>query len=88
MPYISRTRRSELPELPDYRDLTAGDLNYLITTLAIDYIADHGCNYATMNEVIGVLECAKQELYRRWLAPYEDSKIAEHGDIYPKGQTQ
>jgi hypothetical protein len=35
-----------------------------------------------VNEAIGVLECAKLELYRRVAAPYEDEKIAESGDVY------
>ena len=38
--------------------------------------------YAHLNEAIGVLECAKLELYRRVAAPYEDEKIAESGDVY------
>jgi len=31
--------------------------------------------------MIGVLECVKQEFYRRKVAPYEDIKIIENGDI-------
>ena len=38
--------------------------------------------YAHLNEAIGVLECAKLELYRRVAAPYEDGKRAETGDVY------
>ena len=38
--------------------------------------------YARINELIGVLECAKLELYRRIAVPYEDTKIAENGDVY------
>jgi hypothetical protein len=30
---------------------------------------------------MGVLESAKLELYRRKIAPYEDDKIAENGDV-------
>jgi len=33
-------------------------------------------------DAIGALECAKLELYRRVAAPYEDTKIAENGDVY------
>jgi hypothetical protein len=32
--------------------------------------------------MIGALECAKLELYRRLASPYEDLKIADNGDIY------
>jgi len=31
---------------------------------------------------VGVLECAKMELYRRVAAPYEDKKKEENGDVY------
>jgi hypothetical protein len=32
--------------------------------------------------MIGVLECAKLELYRRVAAPYEDAKCEDNGDVY------
>jgi hypothetical protein len=38
--------------------------------------------YAHLNEAIGVLECAKLELYRRIAAPYEDRKMGETGEVY------
>ena len=38
--------------------------------------------YEWINEVIGVLECAKLELYRRVAAPYEDDKRLQNGDVY------
>jgi hypothetical protein len=34
------------------------------------------------NDVIGALECCKLELYRRMVAPYENTKIKENGDVY------
>ena len=76
MPYIE-------PELRDlYRPAsTAGELNYVITSLVDAYLKDN-VSYRTLNEVIGVLECAKLELYRRIAAPYEDAKCAENGDVY------
>ena len=61
---------------------TPGELNYFISTLLNWYINEKGKNYSTLNEVIGVLECAKLELYRRIAAPYEDSKIQQNGDVY------
>jgi hypothetical protein len=60
-----------------------GDLNYTITRLCDQYIiARGGVSYTLLNEVIGVLECAKQELYRRVAAPYEDKKLQANGDVY------
>jgi len=38
--------------------------------------------YSNLNELIGVLECAKLELYRRVAAPYEDEKALINGDVF------
>ena len=79
MPYIKQEERQILDSWIDQlrtHILTPGELNYVITRLCeIDEIS-----YNNINEKIGVLECAKLELYRR-LAVYEDSKIQENGDI-------
>ena len=40
-----------------------------------------GESYSSYADIIGTLECAKLELYRRWVAAYEDKAIARHGDI-------
>lgn len=37
--------------------------------------------YGDHNEIVGMLECAKMEFYRRNTAPYEDKKIVENGDV-------
>jgi hypothetical protein len=61
-----------------------GTLNYIITRLC-DYWTkdvDGKATYERYNAVIGVLECAKQELYRRQVVPYEDQKCEENGDVY------
>jgi hypothetical protein len=47
----------------------------------VKYLADE-LSYSKINEVIGVLECAKQELYRRVASPYEDSKKEANGDVF------
>ena len=62
--------------------LKPGELNYAITELALFYLKRKGVSYTNMNEVIGVLECAKLEFYRRATAPYEDKKVEENGDVY------
>jgi hypothetical protein len=33
--------------------------------------------------VLGAMEAAKLEFYRRIVSPYEDEKIALHGDVEP-----
>lgn len=77
MPYISRKRKDEMMNDTE----NAGELNYLFTVIAHDYIKRKGLKYQTLNEVIGVLECCKQELYRQIAAPYEDKKKQENGSI-------
>ena len=78
MPYIKQNERTEATEkAPD----NAGQLNYAITKLCQEYLARKGLAYAALNEVVGALECAKLELYRRIAAPYEDRKILENGDV-------
>jgi hypothetical protein len=78
MPYIDPQAR-QIAEIdgPD----GPGELNYLITKLCLDYLGGVK-RYSKYNEVIGVLECAKLEMYRRAVSPYEDKKIAENGDVY------
>ena len=84
MPYINRGARKLLSEVATGNVVpeTAGQLSYLVTLLLDEYICHHGKDYAVLNQVIGVLECAKLELYRRILAPYEDKKCQENGDVY------
>lgn len=79
MPYI---RTEDRPGVIIDGPTTAGELNYAITKLCVDYTSFMGECYTTINEVIGALECAKQEFYRRVAAPYEDKKIKENGDVY------
>lgn len=81
MPYIKPEDRAKI--LLDEQSIsTAGELNYFISTLLNWYLNQKGKSYSTINEAIGVLECAKLELYRRVAAPYEDIKIEENGDVY------
>ena len=80
MPYIQdrRKRLKEGTALPQ----NAGELNFMVCVLADGYLARKGLSYAVVNEVIGAIECAKQEIYRRVVAPYEDAKCAENGDVF------
>ena len=83
MPYIKSELRSEILLSPE-AIVNAGELNYYIYSLINHFIDKKGKSYATINEVIGALECAKLELYRRIAAPYEDIKIKENGEVYTK----
>lgn len=83
MPYIVPDARPAFDRvIDDLHPVHEGDLNYIVTCLCDKYISRYGKRYATVNAVIGVLECAKQELYRRVIAPYEDEKRDLNGDVY------
>ena len=80
MPYLPTVIRNELDSYKIYPE-NAGDLNYQIHTVIEKYVHDSGESYATYNEIVGALECVKLEVYRRAIAPYEDQKIRDNGDI-------
>jgi hypothetical protein len=83
MPYIKSVDRKKLlkgKELPS----TAGELNFIITCFCKAYLLEKGLSYQNINDVVGALEGAKLEFYRRVAAPYEDIKIEENGDVYFK----
>lgn len=84
MPYISQEQKEVLSTAEDpFKAMEGpGDMNFVISTILNEYIKDKGLSYSTINEVIGILECAKLELYRRIAVPYENKKIAENGDVY------
>ena len=81
MPYITAARREAI--LAGSKPQDPGELNFAITVLVDSYLQEKGgIRYSHLNEVIGAIDCAKLELYRRVAAPYEDKKIAENGDVY------
>lgn len=63
------------------RLFSEGEMNYLITKIIHIWLNHRGLNYSSLNAAIGVLECAKQELYRQIAAPYEDKKKQENGPV-------
>lgn len=88
MPYISPNDRIFFDEAID--NLIAkliyhsgettrdGIVNYTVTRILH---ALYMPRYYSYNSAIGVLECIKQEFYRRSVALYEDTKIKENGDV-------
>ena len=92
MPYIEKQQRDEL-DIHIRRLLVdhPGRLNYVISRLCIQHahgpenlVTNDPPNYEKWNEIIGVLECAKLEMYRRAVAPYEDTKAKLNGDVFPE----
>lgn len=87
MPYIKPDRRAVFDEA--IKTLAAevqneGEMNYVISKLATLVIDRMGESYANLAMCSSAMEHAKLEWYRRRLAPYEDKKIIENGDIAPK----
>jgi hypothetical protein len=92
MPYVKKERREVIDDALESllifvdedtpETLVAGDLNYIFTQIANQYLLGAGLNYQNINNVIGAMEGAKLELYRRVAAPYEDKKAAANGDAY------
>jgi hypothetical protein len=58
--------------------MVPGELTYAIYRLLLNYQA---ANFAEHSAVLGAVEAAKLEYYRRKVAPYEDEKIKENGDV-------
>lgn len=79
MPYIKQEDRLKFETTVA---TTAGELNYVLTKAINDYYWRDNQNYQAINDIIGALEGAKLEFYRRVVAPYEDKKIEENGDVY------
>ena len=92
MPYIKKEKRAKIDRsvhdllncLHDSQtgEPNVGETNYAISSL-IWWLFEYKKSYSTANNLIGVLECVKQEFYRRRVAPYEDEKIKENGDLFP-----
>lgn len=77
-PHIGQLIRS----LTYNRQWTAGELNYIISSIVWDLFKDKQ-KYQTANDIVGALTNVQLEFYRRMVAPYEDEKISENGDIIP-----
>ena len=80
MPYITQSRRDEIT-FTDTPINSPGELNYMFWKLSKHYIRVKGIRYQTYNDIIGALECCKQEIYRREIADYEEETIQRNGDV-------
>ena len=83
MPYITQERRKELdPLIWKLSKLlqTDGEINYAITRL-IDKRYGTG-SYALLSAGMGVLSCVASEFFRKRIAPFEDLKCKERGEVF------
>lgn len=89
MPHIRQEQRDQLDPaihllvraircLPIEMD---GPLNYAITRLLLGILPTH-YRYSDLRDALGTLDAVKLEFYRKKVAPYEDEKALENGDVY------
>jgi len=87
MPYIKKEQRPKIDKLTSpiisyLKSLPVedqdGSLNYLVTKI-IKHVYPQ--KYFHYNRALGVLSAIAFELYRKIVGPYEESKIAENGDV-------
>lgn len=93
MPYIPSTDRERYDAkigalagevarfITEEKKSPSGQLNYIITRLILEVYGDTLPSYTAFNEITGILECAKLEMYRHHVGPYEQVKIVENGDV-------
>ena len=89
MPYIKQIDRDKFKFESDDGHKTipyelienCGELNYVITVICQNYLKRKGLRYQNCNDIIGALESAKIEFYRKIVADYENEKIQENGDV-------
>lgn len=82
MPYVEPAVRRNLD--PHVAALTrvgvgASEIAYITTKLCLGTKPRSWIHFALL---IGMLVCVALELYRRRIAPYEDTKIAQNGDVF------
>ena len=85
MPYIPKKDREKIDPRVDglfvvVKDCPIGELNYAISKL-IWKLFDHKRGYTTACYLAGTLILVLFEFVRRRLNLYEDTKIAENGDV-------
>ncbi len=83
MPYITPEKRKEIDHYINNMPspLSTGEYNYAISRLIHHFIIEGGLCYTTLNAAVGILECAKQELLRTVVGPYEEKKKQQNGSV-------
>lgn len=88
MPYIDPARRDVIELAPTgllapKEIQTVGELNFAISRLMTAFIKNSGgVSYGSCAAARAACHDAAEELYRRVVAPYEDKKCLENGDVY------
>lgn len=80
MPYIDQEARAQIDA--GGRPVQVGELTYVLTGVVLEYVQAKGAKFATFADVLAALDATGKEFYRRQVAPYEDQKIIDNGDVY------
>lgn len=80
MPYISKGARRFISD--GGAPATPGELNFQLTELVQDYLANRPGGYTAYNDVLGVLTAMQHEIYRRLVVPFEIEKCNENGEVF------
>lgn len=94
MPYIKEKKRKEIvtcdgDRIRIHEIRGPGDLNFAITHLVKQYAyynteaIDGKLSYQLINDIVGAMEGAKLEFYRKVVVPYEEGKESENGPVNP-----
>ena len=78
MPYIKAVQRASAWLRPE----GSGPLCYALSKVIQDYRLRLGDSFATFADILAALEATNQEFYRCVVAPYEQKKREEHGDVW------
>ena len=82
MPYIKKEYRSLKDTVVDAMVAAGvkadGDLNYILFKFCKNHVKP---GYGNYKNFVGELNEAAEEIRRRLLAPYEDQKIIDNGDV-------
>lgn len=82
MPYVKQEKRPKLDKvveaLIDAQVVANGDLNYILFKYAKYNVKP---SYNNFKNFVGELHECAHEIRRKLLAPYEDTKIEETGDV-------
>jgi len=82
MPYIDPKFRKDMDEIVDFMIAKGikdnGKLNYVLYKLCLHIVEP---SYNNFKNYLGELNETGEEIRRRLLAPYEDEKARENGDV-------
>ena len=85
MPYIKNEKRLDrqaaIEGLAQWLILP-WDLNHAVCALVNEVLKRRGVSYKLLGQIMGDLDCAQREIYRRVAAPYEDWKMFANGDVF------